>query len=221
MYSLDPNAPAAAVERLRASFLDCGRFIPEVLHSAIGTNLSDAPVQLVWEHAYDSPEAYQRYMVHPFHACILDRYLLADSAERIVTSNDLAAGLVGYACDSPVYHLERGVRRLVLLALGSDGADLEKAVQEAADGTPGLAVSVVATNSMASAWFDGVTPVTGPPVWSHVWEQGWDSLDALDAYRDSGSPLAAAERSGWAGWMDGLVSRAASVHYELVTPASG
>ena len=48
----------------------------------MGTNLSDAPVQLVWEHAYESPEAYRRYMVHPYHAVVIDRYLLPDAPER-------------------------------------------------------------------------------------------------------------------------------------------
>ena len=53
------------------------------------------------------PEAYQRYMVHPFHAAVLDRYLLPDSPERVVTDNDLGAGLVGYQCDGPVFDDER------------------------------------------------------------------------------------------------------------------
>ena len=165
------------------------------------SNLTDAPVRLVWEHAYESPEAYQRYMVHPFHACILDRALLADSPERIVSSNDVGAGLVGYVCDTPVYRMTAGIRRLVLLDLSpGEAAAFSKAVERDIDG---LRVSVVAENSMASAWFDGVTPITAPPRWSHVWEQGWDSLAAFEAYR--ASPLAGVEPEG----------RSASVHYEL------
>ena len=93
----------------------CGQFIPEVLYSAVGWNLSDAPVHLVWEHAFASPEAYQRYMVHPFHAAVLDRYLLHDSPERVVTDNDLGAGLVGYQCDEPRVRHGRGRAPAVLL----------------------------------------------------------------------------------------------------------
>ena len=212
MYSIHPDASPAAVRRLTESFLQCGRFIPEVLDSAVGTNLSDAPVRLVWEHAYESPAAYQRYMVHPFHACILDRPLLADSPERIVTSNDFGAGLVGYQCDSPVYRLAAGVRRLVLVDLSPDrspgaAAMFNEAVARASDGVEGLVVSIVAENSMASAWFDGVTPITPPPRWSHVWEQGWESLAAFEAYR-------AQQREEW----PGFVRQSGSVHYELVTP---
>jgi hypothetical protein len=212
MYSLHPDAAPAAVQRLTQSFLDCGRFIAEVLDSAVGTNLSDAPVRLVWEHAYESPAAYQRYMVHPFHACILDRGLLADSPERIVTSNDFGAGLVGYECETPVYRLRAGVRRLVLVDLSPDRspaapARFADAVESASDGVEGLAVSVVAENSMAAAWFDGVTPITPPPRWSHVWEQGWESLAAFEAYQAQGREQ----------WPD-FVRQSASVHYELVTP---
>ena len=212
MYSLRPDASPAAVQRLTESFLECGRFIPEVLDSAVGTNLSDAPVRLVWEHAYESPAAYQRYMVHPFHACILDRPLLADSPERIVTSNDLGAGLLGYECASPVYRLAAGVRRLVLVDLSPDrspaaAARFDEAVARASDGGEGLVVSIVAVNSMASAWFVGVTPIAPPPRWSHVWEQGWESLAAFEAYRARG-------REKW----PASVRRSASVHYELLTP---
>jgi len=222
MYSIDPAAPPAAVRHLADAFRLCGRFIPEVLDSAIGTNLSDAPVRLVWEHAYESPAAYQRYMVHPFHACILDRALLADSPERIVTSNDLNAGLVGYACDTPVYRLRAGVRRLVLLDVADDAVPdavgaLTDAVGQGTGGIDGLAVSVVAANTMASAWMDGVTPITGRPQWSHVWEQGWDSLAAFEAYRDGASALADAERRSWEGVAGGIVRKAASVHYRLLS----
>ena len=207
MYSISPDAPPAAVRRLADAFLRCGDFIPEVLDSAIGTNLSDAPVRLVWEHAYESPEAYQRYMVHPFHACILDRSLLADSPERIVSDNDLGAGLVGYACDGPVYRMQAGVRRLVLL----DGPDEKVAAMIGEETAP--RVSVFAENTMGAAWMDGVTPITGRPPWTHLWEQGWDDLAAFEAYRDGTSPMAEVERNGWAG----VARRAASVRYKLLT----
>ena len=53
-YNFDPHAPAADRARLRTAFRDSSRYIPDVLHSAVGENVSDAPVQLVWEHAYES-----------------------------------------------------------------------------------------------------------------------------------------------------------------------
>jgi hypothetical protein len=211
MYSISPDAPPTAVRRLADAFLRCGSFIPEVLDSAIGTNLSEAPVRLVWEHAYESPGAYQRYMVHPFHACVLDRSLLADSPERIVSDNDLAAGLVGYAIDGPAYRMPAGsVRRLVLLDL-EPGTDVGALARQARE--EGLPVSILAENTMGPAWMDGVTPITGPPAWGHLWEQGFADLPALDAYREGSSPMAELERKGW----EGVARRAASVHYKLLT----
>ena len=143
----------------------------------VGTG-SAAPARLVWEHAFASAAAYQRYMVHPFHANVLDRYLLPDSPERVVVDDDLGAGLVGYHCDGPVFALAGGIRRLVLLRVdrGASAADvsgltdrIERARAEAA----GVILSVVGANTLGPAWFDGVTPMTGRPRWTHVWEQGF------------------------------------------------
>jgi hypothetical protein len=219
MYALRADADPAAVERLERAFLECGRFIPEVLHSAVGTNLSRAPVQLVWEHGYESPEAYQRYMVHPYHAGLLDRYLLSDSPERIVTENDLAAGLIGYACDDASYVMTGGVRRLVLLGLApaadADLGQFADTLRRAPEEAPEMTLSVVGSNTMGSAWFDGVTPLTPPSVWTHVWEQGFGTVEDLHRYLGGGSALAALEASGWTGWMDGLVRRTAEVYYSV------
>ena len=211
MYSLRDHASPDAVARLRTALRDCARFIPEVLHSAIGTNLSSAPVDLVWEHAYDSPEAYRRYMVHPFHACVLDRYLLRDSPERVVSDNDLGAGLLGYECDRPDFFLRAGVRRIVLLQIASettaaDLAALATRLRDAQTEAPELAVSIFAENTFANRWFDGVTPITPPSRWTHLWEQGFRSADELSRYRLKSSELASADRSS-------IVRRTATVEY--------
>jgi len=222
-YAVAADAPADPVRRLEEACRDCGRHIPEVLDSAVGWNLSGAPVHLVWEHAFESPEAYRRYMVHPFHATVLDRYILPDSPERVVADDTMGAGLVGYRCEEPVFRIDGGVRRLVLLRLDTaaarrDVAQLHEALVAVPARVPEMAVSVVGANTMGPAWFDGVTPITGPPRWTHVWEQGFASLADLDAYRHGSSPLAAVERAGWRGWAGGIVRRAAEIHYERMTP---
>ena len=220
VYALRSDAPAARVGALESACRDCGRFIPEVLDSVVGVNRSEAPVDLVWEHAFASPEAYRRYMVHPYHATVLDRYLLQDSPERVVVDDPLGAGLVGYGCDVPSYRMEGGVRRLVLLRLhaGAPSQEIDRlrdALQGATADVPEMVVSVMAANTMGSAWFDGVTTITGPPKWTHVWEQGFRSLDALESYRRGDSPLARSERSGWEGSIGGIVKRSAELFYEL------
>jgi len=222
VYAVSPDAAPGRVRDLEAACRQCGRFIPEVLDSAVGTNLSDAPVQLVWEHAYASPEAYRRYMVHPYHATVLDRYLLPDSPERIVVDDGLGAGLIGYSCDAPSYRMGTGTRRLVLLRLEADASQRDLVRLSAALGgvsrdVPGMVVSVLAANTMGRAWFDGVTPVTGPPKWTHLWEQGFSDRGALDSYRRGASTMAAVEGAAWKGFMDGIVKRSAELFYEVTT----
>ena len=220
LYALPPDAPPDEVRKLERACRDSGRYIPEVLDSAVGTNLSDAPVRVVWEQAYASPASYQRYMVHPYHAAVIDRHILSDSPERVVADDTLGAGLVGYVCDEPRYRMTEGVRRLVLLRVNrhtapSDidamGAHLEAAPQT----VPTMAVSVVGANTMGSAWFDGVTPIMGPPRWTHLWEQGFADLAELLDYLKGPSELAVAESTGWEGWRHGVVVRSAHVFYRI------
>jgi hypothetical protein len=195
-YAIRPDAPEQAVRALEAACRHCGRHIPEVLDSAVGWNLSGAPVHLVWEHAYDSPEAYRRYMVHPYHAAVLDRFLLPDSPERVVLDDTAGLGLFGYACDRPAYRLAEGIRRVVLVRMEPDtaAADLGRLLDDLVrvpERAPEMTLSAVGANTVGPAWFDGVTPITGPPRWTHVWEQGFPSRRALDSYL--ASEAAAAE----------------------------
>jgi hypothetical protein len=221
MYALRSDAPHAAVERLRNALRDCGRFIPEVLHAAVGSNRTATPLHLVWEHAYASPEAYRRYMAHPFHAAVLDRYLLADSPERVVADSALGAGLAGYTCtDAATFHCDAGVRRVVLLDVAAGAslasiATLGEMVHEAARCADGTSRSAFAENGFASRWFDGESEITAPSAWTHLYELAFASDDALAAYRAGGSALAAAERDGWQGWADGIVRRTLDVEYVI------
>jgi len=225
-YSLRPDAAPAATGLFERALRECGRHIPEVLDGVVGWNDSDAPVHLVWEHAYASPEAYRRYMVHPYHATVLDRYILQDSPECVVAPDVLGAGLVGYHCDEPSYRMEEGVRRIVLLRMdaGAAAADVARvchALRGVPAGAGSMGTSVVGANTLGPAWFDGVTPITGPPRWTHLWEQGFASAGACDEYRRGPAPLAAVERAGrdgWAAWSDGIVRSVAELRYELGAP---
>lgn len=217
IYSIREGVPPADVERLADAFRRCGDHIPELRHSIVGRNLSDQPIHMVWEHAYDSPQAYQRYMVHPYHANVLDRYLLNDSPERIVTDSVLGDGaLVGYTCDRPVYYMDAGVRKVVLFGLGGPEAE-QAAFIEALRGLPlkddSVQLSVVEPNTMGVAWFDGVTPILPPSQWTHIWEAGFESIDAYQTYQKGDGPLARAERGNWRD--EPAVRQAVELHYEI------
>lgn len=224
IYTVAPSAPPERVAAMEQAFWRCGEFIPEVVHSVVGSNRSSLNVQVVWEHAYASSEAYQRYMAHPFHANILDRYLLSDSPERLVTESPLVdGGLVGYSCQEPVYHLEKGTRKLVLFGL--DGPDEARhsfiaTLRGLAGTVDGVVLSVVEPNTFGAAWMDGVTPITAAPSWTHVWELGFVSDDAYRAYQEGTSPTAVAERDGWRS-AGGLVTKAAEMVYEVDEAGGG
>jgi hypothetical protein len=220
IYSVAAAPDDHPVSTLETAFGRCSQFIPEVLYSRVGRNLSDAPAHLVWEHAFASPATYQSYMVHPFHAGVLDRYLLADSPQRLVVDNHLGAGLVGYHCDGPVFAMSGGLRRLVLLRLArrarpEDIRRLTETLSDAPADVEEMTLSVVGANTLGSAWFDGVTPVTGPPRWTYLWEQGFTGVDGLDAYRHGSSALAEAERRGWSGRMADIIEGAVGLHYVI------
>jgi hypothetical protein len=217
IYSMGDGVRPEEVWRLEEAFRKCGEHIPELKDSVVGRNLSEQPIHMVWEHSYDSPEAYQRYMVHPYHANILDRYLLNDSPERIVTDGILGDGaLVGYTCETPIYHMTSGVRKVVLFGLDgqeSDVAAFAERLRKLPVDEEGIVLSVIEANTFGIAWFDGVTPILPPSQWTHVWELGFVSLDAYNAYQDGDNPVARSERDGWQS--DGAVRRAVELHYTV------
>lgn len=178
IYKLDPMATKEQVEAMERALLECQRYLPELLYSAIGHNRSPAGYDIAWEHAYESPESYQRYMVRPYHSNIIDRYLLNDSPERVVADSDLDAGLVGYSCDGPLFHLPSGcVRRLVLLRLRPGSADMFQALAERTKAAnPGMILSVFAENTFATRWMDGVNQIFKQTTFTHIWEQGFATL---------------------------------------------
>ena len=190
MYSFaGPETEIAAFTRAAGA---CARFIPEVLHSATGRITGAPPLNFAWEQAYASPEAYCRYMEHPYHAAILDRYLMIDSGECIATGNTLGVGLIGYRAQREDFFLPSGARRVIAMQL-HQGAEAEfAALAEAHRGNDGMTVSVFRDNWFGSHWFDAETVVDPNPMHTHIWEQGFPSLEAAEA--NSESWRAAAER---------------------------
>ena len=213
-YRFLPEVPQAKIDELGEIFRNIGRFIHQVKDSIVATNLADSEVTMIWEHAYDSPESYEEYMRHPYHACILDRYLMHGCPERITARTTNLTGLVGYDIADRGYFREKGLRRVLLLGVRDDaspqqGTALEAALREAPSDAPSMKLSVIEPNSMGNAWRK--TP------WSHVWEQTFDDEKGLRAYLDGDSAIAAAERD-WSAYEEGLVTRTYEVRYELHTP---
>jgi hypothetical protein len=208
MFSLAPDAPEAARERLVRAMHDCDRFISGITRCAVGTNTAGPPIELVWETTYESVGAYgSTYMTHPYHASLLDRFLLPDCPERITTTNSLGAGLVGYPVepDRPLGPV--AVRRLLLL----DFDDAEVAARSAAAvaevaAAGGWSDSILAENTMATRWFDGESDLGFRSAWSHLWDQCFASVEQYEAHRRGEGAAAGVERS--------LAARSAEIVYE-------
>jgi hypothetical protein len=168
-YGLAPGTDPEVREELTRVLRDTGRFIPEVLDSAVGRNRSDTAIDVVWEHAYERPDAYAHYMRHPFHICVLDRFLLPEHPECITASRrDLQLGLFGYEVAGAPFRASAGIRRVLVLRVARDAASQEvgefiAALGACVDPTGGVLVSVAAPNSMGLEWF--------PDGWTHVWER--------------------------------------------------
>jgi hypothetical protein len=205
MFSIASDAPVAARERLRRAMRDCDRFIPGITRCAVGTNTAGGPIELVWETTYESVGAYRTtYMTHPYHAALLDRFLLPDCPERITTYNDFGAGLIGYAVDrnrplGPVV-----VRRLLLLGY-DDPAAAQKGAADVESADDGWSDSILAENTMSTRWFDGETDLGGTPAWTHLWDQCFGSVGQYEAHRRGDSDAARIEA--------GLTARSAEVVY--------
>lgn len=186
MYRLRSDATPASRAGLLRALRDCPRYIPEVLDSAIGWNRSGIAIDLIWEQAYADPDAYARYMRHPFHICVLDHYLLPDDPSSILAPSDLGLGLLGYATATPEYRATHGVRRVVALRIDPAAeagrvAALERALRTLPIATRGPLLSVVGANHMGLEWF--------PNGWTHVWEQVFPDEAALDEFLARPSPL--------------------------------
>jgi hypothetical protein len=206
MFTIDADAPAASRERLWRAMRDCDRFIPDIARCAVGTNTADGPIELVWETTYASVGAYATtYMTHPYHAALLDRFLLPDCPERITTANDFGAGLIGYVVEADRPQGPVAIRRLLLLDLdaSTDAAELARAVAAADDG---WSDSILAENTMSTRWFDAETELGGRPAWSHIWDQCFASLEQLEVHRRGKSAAAQVEGA--------LAVRSAEVLYQ-------
>jgi len=206
IYPVDPDASPEAKAAMRVKLRDCGKFIPELLHSAIGHAESEtSALDFVWEHAYESPASYRRYMAHPFHAAVLDRFLLSDSPERIILDDTSGLGLAGYECEGGEYLLPDGAARRLVALLLKEGTEAEFArIAEEEAARAGMLVSVFKPNSFATRWFDGETHMGFDSPISHLWEQGFATLEDARAYAPQ-----------WREKAGGMVENAIELLYEV------
>ncbi|MCB2046763.1 MAG: hypothetical protein KDE32_00895 [Novosphingobium sp.] len=180
---LNHRATEDSVAQFIADYDACDQFIPGLTASAAGLDFGGSTV--VWENVFDTEETYLgMYMVHPYHACTLDSYLMADSPE-LLTQDTFT---VRYELDGDIPRLERGIRRLVLMKLPEDAETAaEKYLSADSDH---VATSVFSPDNVK--W---VSPKG--KAWTHILEQGFVDEDDLDAYLASPHGIATSSKDGF------------------------
>ena len=168
---------------------------------------------MVWETTYESVAAYGTYMTHPYHASVLDRFLLPDCPERITTHNALGAGpgRVRHRTSGPARRGRRPPAGAPRLPRRPDAA-AHWADEVASAGADGLLESVLAENTMSTRWFDGVTDMGGRPAWTHIWDQCFATPTHLERHRTGAGAAAHVERALLAEGGSGA-SRSAEIVY--------
>ena len=140
------------------------RYIPEVLDSAVGHNVPTPASTSCGEHTYESPEAYPRYMCHPYHICMLDRYLLPESprVHHRASAPSADAGLTRIRDRRRAVPTHGGIRRLVAMKAASPSvgdASWRSSRSGLTDAT--LRLSAASRSSPRTRWASSGSPTDG------------------------------------------------------------
>jgi hypothetical protein len=179
---LNHRATQESVDRFIADYDACDQFIAGLSASAAGLDFDGTTV--IWENVFDSEETYSGlYMVHPYHACTLDSYLMADSPELL--THDIFT--VRYEVPGDIPRIERGIRRLALMNIAEE---TESIAENALSDCPEFA----STNLFSRDNVKWVSPKGKS--WTHILEQGFADEDALDAYLETAHGIATSSKDG-------------------------
>ena len=182
---LDRGVSDLKADELLTALTESDRFISGLTDSFAGIDVDSRTI--VWEMTFRDEETYAGpYMVHPYHVATIDSYLLGDSPERL--SHDFAA--MRYRIPDGTPHLKEGIRRVLLMNL-ADGADTS-ILEALADRSEGTATSVFSSDDIAWRSSKGLRGLT----WTHVWEQGFVDLAALNEYLTTPDGVACSNRDG-------------------------
>jgi hypothetical protein len=179
---LNHRATEENVAQFIADYDACDQFIAGLTDSAAGLDFGGETV--VWENVFDSEETYSGlYMVHPYHGCTLDSYLMADSPELL--THDIFT--VRYEIPGDIPRIEKGIRRLVLMNISDETESVaEKVLSECP--------AHVATTVFSRDNVKWVSPKG--KAWTHILEQGFADEDALDDYLETAHGIATVSKDG-------------------------
>lgn len=180
---LKSEATEGMVDEFVKAVSDSDRFVSGLLDSAAGVDIDSRTV--VWEMTFVDEETYTGpYMVHPYHMATLDNYLIADSPQSLAHDIDTTR----YTLPESAARLESGVRRVVLLKLpaGTDSSALEGLVAR----SKGMTTSMFSPDNVA--WRFPTKELN----WTHIWEQGFTDMAALNHYLKTPEGVACSSLDG-------------------------
>lgn len=180
---LKPDVADETRDQFIKNLDESDRYIPGLVDSSAAMDLHTPTA--VWEMTFEEEEAYAGpYMVHPYHIATLDNYLLGDSPQLI--THDIGASR--YRLTDPGQRLTEGVRRVVLMNLTEDAdiAPLEALVSRG----EGVATSTYGADDIGWQSSKGRQ-------WSHVWEQGFTDMTALNDYLRTPHGITTSSREGF------------------------
>ncbi len=193
LYKVRQGTPAETLDKFETMFMVIKKYVPQVHESFIGRDISGSDVTHIWDHGLaDWHEFLDIYMSHPYHICILDRYLLWDNPECI-TERSGKGGHVYYETESWQPSLNKGLKRLILFRIRSDAdpkwmGNLQEDMRKLSKQVPGMKVSSAGQNLSGKIF---------RTKWTHVWEQIFEDEAALKRYLAHSSPVAQLDRKGW------------------------
>jgi hypothetical protein len=165
---LRPDAPDTKVQEFVGVLRGADRFIPGLRDSSAAVDLESRTV--LWENTFVDEATYSGpYMVHPYHIGAIDNYVMADSPECL--TQDIYT--TRYQIPDATQRLRSGIRRVLLLNLGSD-ADASAIALLAAQ-PDGLTASAFGADDVGWVSAKG-------RAWTHVWEQGFTEISQLQSY---------------------------------------
>ncbi|MFA7588704.1 MAG: hypothetical protein WCY11_21370, partial [Novosphingobium sp.] len=171
------------IDELIGSMTACDRFLHGITDSSAGLDF-DSPT-VIWENNLASEEMYTGpYMHHPYHAGTLDNYLMGDSPQ--CCTQDIHT--TRYYMEEGQPRLDKGIRRLVLMKMAED-ADTGR-LEALAAAPVGMASSVLRQDTVGWVSPKGRT-------WTHIWEQGFTDMDALETYLASREGMSCASVDGF------------------------
>jgi hypothetical protein len=180
---LRPGVPDAKVQEFLDVLRAADRSIPGLLDSSAGIDLDSRTV--FWENTFVNEASYSGpYMVHPYHICAIDNYVMADSPECLT----LDIYTTRYQTPDAAQRLRNGIRRVLLLNASTD-ADAT-AIESLATQPDGMAASGFGADDVGWVSAKG-------RAWTHVWEQAFTDTAQLQRYLRTRDGIACSSLEGF------------------------